>query len=99
MDTVVVFLGGKWLGHRGTTHLHLILRLRNYMSHPTICQNVVDRDSVTTLSSLSLQFFLLVSGRIPQLHVLAKLFHMTLLLKKLLLSKVIKKNCVSIVIV
>jgi len=69
------------------------------MSHPTICQNVVDRDSVTTLSSLSLQFFLLVSGRIPQLHVLAKLFHMTLLLKKLLLSKVIKKNCVSIVIV
>jgi len=69
------------------------------MSHPTICRNVVDRDSVTTLSSLSLQFFLLVSGRIPQLHVLAKLFHMTLLLKKLLLSKVIKKNCVSIVIV
>lgn len=99
MDTVVVYLGGKWLGHRGTTHLHLILRLRNYMSHPTICRNVVDRDNVTTQSSLSLQFFMLVSGRIPQLHILAKLFHMTLLLKKLVLGKIIKKNCVSTLIV
>jgi len=69
------------------------------MSHPTICRNFVDRDSVTTLSSLSLQFFMLVGGRIPQLHILAKLFHMTLLLEKLLLSKVIKKNCVSTVMV
>jgi len=51
------------------------------------------------LSSLSLQFFMLVSGRIPQLRILAKLFHMTLLLKKLLLGKIIKKNCVSTVIV
>jgi hypothetical protein len=82
-------------GHRWTTHLHLILKLRNYMSHPTICCHVVDTDSITTLSSLSLQFFMLVSGRIPQLHILAKLFHMILLLKRLLLSKVIKKNCVK----
>jgi len=69
------------------------------MSHPTICCHVVDRDSVTTLSNLSLQFFMLVSGRIPQLHILAKLFHMTLLLKRLLLSKVIKKNRVSAAVV
>ena len=69
------------------------------MSHPTVCRNVVDRNNVTMLSSLSLQFFMLVSGRIPQLRILAKLFHMTLLLKKLLLGKIIKKNCVSTVIV
>jgi len=69
------------------------------MSHPTICGHVVDRDSVTPLSSLSLQFFMLVSGRIYQLHILAKLFHMTLLLKRLLLSRVIKKKCVSAMIV
>lgn len=69
------------------------------MSHPTVCHHVVDRDSITMLSSLSLQFFMLVSGRIPQLHILAKLFHVTLLLKRLLLSKGIKKNCLSAVIV
>jgi len=42
---------------------------------------------------------MLVSGRIYQLHILAKLFHMTLLLKRLLLSRVIKKKCVSAMIV
>lgn len=64
------FLGGIWLGHRWANHLHLMLRLRNYTYHPTICHHVVDWDSIVTLSSLSLQFFVLVSGRIPQLHIL-----------------------------
>jgi hypothetical protein len=89
------FLGGIWLGHRRANLPRLMLRLRNYTSHPTVCCHV------TTLSSLSLQFFMLVSGRIPQLHILTNLYQMTLLkwLLLLLLSKVIKKNCVGAVVV
>jgi hypothetical protein len=61
------------------------------MAHPTICHHVVDWDSITALSSLSLQFFTLVSGRIPQLHILTNLYQMMLPKKLLLLllSKVI----------